>query len=311
MNTNRTCGCKGHRSCFICEEKYGIKHVSTIPDIPIKYYDRDKKEIHDLGFSGIHIIKDFVSKEEEEKLVEDLDYLPWDSSQSGRRKQNFGPKANFKKRKTKKGNFCGFPESTKFLQERFKSVPLLAGYKTVEQCSIEYDPDKGASIEPHIDDCWIWGERIVQVNLKSDTYLSFIPYKGNNTRYNLQDVQKYPRIIDDKSKVVFNPYEVDDTTKLSHETTENSCYSTTLNINEVPDVMVKVHLPARSLLIMYGNARYEWEHFILREDISSRRVIIAYREFTPPYLPGGSLYSIGEDILAEACKFWTTKSEDQ
>ena len=71
----------------------------------------------------------------------------------------------------------------------------------------------------------------------------------------IQDVKKYPRIVDDKSKVVFNPYEVDDTTKLSHETTEKSCYSTTLNINEVPDVMVKVHLPARSLLIMYGNAR--------------------------------------------------------
>ena len=33
-----------------------------------------------------------------------------------RRKQNFGPKANFKKRKTKLGDFKGFPKSTQFIQ---------------------------------------------------------------------------------------------------------------------------------------------------------------------------------------------------
>jgi hypothetical protein len=29
-----------------------------------------------------------------------------------------------------------------------------------------------------LDDCWIWGERIVQLNLLSPTYLTFSPYTG-------------------------------------------------------------------------------------------------------------------------------------
>lgn len=40
----------------------------------------------------------------------------------------------------------------------------------------------------------------------------------------------------------------------------------------------------RSLIVLYGPARYQWEHCVLREDIVTRRVCVAYREFTPPYL---------------------------
>merc|ERR1711877_104847 len=80
-------------------------------------------------FPGIEIIPDFISESEETQLVKDLYLLPWDSSQSGRRKQNFGPRANFKKRKTKVGNFCGFPEVTRFVQQRFATAPILEDYK--------------------------------------------------------------------------------------------------------------------------------------------------------------------------------------
>ena len=50
---------------------------------------------------------------------------PWSISQSGRRKQNYGPRANFKKRKAKVGAFQGFPLPTKFIQDRFKTVSSL------------------------------------------------------------------------------------------------------------------------------------------------------------------------------------------
>ena len=40
----------------------------------------------------------------------------------------------------------------------------------MEQCSIEYRPETGARIDPHIDDCWVWGERIVQVWSLSQFY---------------------------------------------------------------------------------------------------------------------------------------------
>lgn len=70
------------------------------------------------------------------------------------------------------GLFEGFPKFSKFLQDRFETVPLLKDFQTIEQCSLEYDPSKGASIDPHIDDCWVWGERVVTVNCLSDSILT-------------------------------------------------------------------------------------------------------------------------------------------
>lgn len=77
------------------------------------------------------------------------------------------------------GPFRGYPAFSQFIQERFKHVPLLKDFKTVEQCSLEYNPDVGASIDPHIDDCWIWGERIVTVNCESDCILTLVKYVLN------------------------------------------------------------------------------------------------------------------------------------
>ena len=244
-------------------------------------------------FSGIKIIPNFISESEENQLVKDLDLLPWDSSQSGRRKQNFGPRANFKKRKVKNGRFCGFPECSRFVQDRFSQCPLLAGYCAVEQCSIEYRPETGAAIEPHIDDCWIWGERIVQLNLLSDTALTCVPYSGRE-KYNLADVETYPRLVDASHSLVCDPL----TQKLCGSSYEFQRQFTGENC------AVKIPLPARSLLIMYGAARYEWEHGILREDITERRVVIAYRELTPPYLLGGREEALGEEIRSNAKLSW-------
>merc|ERR1712029_1172008 len=242
---------------------------------------------------GIKVIPDFVSQVEECRLLADLDELDWDTSQSGRRKQNFGPRANFKKRKSKAGqNFRGFPKQTEFVQQRFSEVPLLKGYQTVEQCSIEYRPETGAGIDPHIDDCWVWGERIVQLNMGSDSVLTLFPYcdeagHGVKSKYNLPDVDTFPRVVNGEGVV-------DPADKLPYQ----------FKPKLAMDVMVRIPLPQRSLLIMYGEARYQWEHCILRSDIASRRVIIAYRELTPPYLAGGRDQSIGDQIIEKAKLFW-------
>ena len=156
MNTNRICGCKSFNTCYICEKEFGLQPRDwgqQLKDENRTFYkfcienkacfNFDSPSDSLVNFSGIVVIPDFISSDEEKELVKNLDDLPWDISQSGRRKQNFGPRANFKKRKAKVGPFKGFPESTKFLQDRFNSVPMLEDYKTVEQCSIEYSPEKG------------------------------------------------------------------------------------------------------------------------------------------------------------------------
>jgi len=324
MNTTRGCGCKGYRSCLLCENQFGIVNeeigqrmldnfevkLAYCVDCDVAFSGKELIGICPKGncnsnsndnipFIGIKVIRDFVSEVEEAELMTSLDSLNWDTSQSGRRKQNFGPRANFKKRKAKVGqNFHGFPKGTEFVQQRFGQVPLLDGYQTVEQCSIEYRPETGAGIDPHIDDCWIWGERIVQLNLLSDCVLTLFPYEvGDKSKYNLRDVDNYPAIISD-DKVVFNP--------LSRDT--ESMVEKPLAYQFKPDLrknkVIRVPLPRRSLLVMYGEARYQWEHCILRNDVSQRRVIIAYRELTPPYLPGGSEETTGAEIIKQAIKFW-------
>uniref|UniRef100_A0A1B6CU01 Uncharacterized protein n=1 Tax=Clastoptera arizonana TaxID=38151 RepID=A0A1B6CU01_9HEMI len=186
--------------------------------------------------------------------------------------QNFGPKCNFKKRKLQLGNFKGFPKSTKFVQDKFSSVELLKDYQTIEQCSLEYDPLRGASIDPHIDDCWIWGERIVTVNLLADSVLTLTPYKGDTKKYNLDCCSKGYK---------------DNVSDAFHS-----------------DITVRIPMPSRSLIVLYGQARYCWEHMVLRQDIRERRVCLAYREFTPPYLPSGELFEKSKTVLQHAKEFF-------
>jgi len=219
-----------------------------------------------ISFPGVVVKKNFLSEEEMSKLLESCDSMPWDSSQSGRRKQNFGPKANFKKRKLQLGNFRGFPSFSRQFYEKIKDVPLMADYKTIEQCSLEYNPERGASIEQHIDDCWVWGERIVTINLNGDSVLTLTKYLGDSSKYNLSDVDglHFP--------------------------------------NETPNICVRIPQPSRSLIIMYGSARYYFEHCVLRRDINERRVCIALREFTPRFLQPEE--ENGRIILEVASKYF-------
>nr|CAD7399024.1 unnamed protein product [Timema cristinae] len=117
-----------------------------------------------IEFQGVFIQLDFLTPLEEEILMKGIDSISWDLSQSGRRKQNYGPKCNFKKKRLAPGDFKGFPEFSKFVQDKFKNVDILENYQTIEQCSLEYDPSRGASIDPHIDDCWVWGKKAKRKN---------------------------------------------------------------------------------------------------------------------------------------------------
>lgn len=88
--------------------------------------------------------------------------------------QDFGPQVNFKKRKLKLNNFTGLPEFSKTLVERMWTlVPALRDFQPVELCNLEYIPERGSSIDPHFDDFWVWGERLVTLNLLSGSILTF------------------------------------------------------------------------------------------------------------------------------------------
>ena len=107
-------------------------------------------------------------------------------------------------------------------------------------------------------------------------------------------METYPRVVNNQDEIVFNPFQ---------EMFGDGPYLFSSD-DITDDCVVKVHLPARSLLVMYGPARYEWEHHIVRSDITERRITLAYRELTPPYLPGGDQEEDGSLILEQARRFW-------
>lgn len=90
--------------------------------------------------------------------------------------QDYGPKVNFKRQKVKLGSFDGLPPFSEWLVRRMqRDVEELRDFTSVELCNLDYSPERGSAIDPHMDDGWIWGERLVTLNMLSHTYLTFSP----------------------------------------------------------------------------------------------------------------------------------------
>jgi len=124
-------------------------------------------------------VEEFITQEEHDKLMEAIDTDPyWVESQSGRRKIDYGPKANFKKKKVKPGDRDGLPLYAKtFVLDNFSSFPQLESitktFEPIEVNILEYHESKGSNIAPHMDDFWLWGERIAGLSLCADSVMTF------------------------------------------------------------------------------------------------------------------------------------------
>ncbi|KAF8563710.1 Alkylated DNA repair protein alkB like protein 4 [Paragonimus westermani] len=182
-------------------------------------------------------------------------------SQSGRRKQDYGPKVNFKRRRVAYGRFTGLPAYCRFLVDRINQTVLNhprlqhSAFHPVELCNLEYNPDRGACIVPHLDDVWLWGDRLITLNLCSSTVLTF-SLPDNESPQVAEEFKRVRSILD-----------------LEH------------GVQRPTDVAVRVSLERRSLIIVDGPARYIWFHAILRSDIQSRRIAMTFRELSQGFLP--------------------------
>ncbi|XP_071399054.1 alpha-ketoglutarate-dependent dioxygenase alkB homolog 4 [Centroberyx affinis] len=181
------CACKGIRTCLLCEEFKGkgqLKEAGPqvvhhfLYDPVLRLAVRQDGEPASFPFPGVFLWENFISEEEEKELISKMDRDVWNQSQSGRRKQDFGPKVNFKKRKVRFGGFSGLPGLSRDLVVRMQREPTLAGFRPVEQCNLDYHPERGSAIDPHLDDSWLWGERLVTVNMLSDTTLAMSLEQG-------------------------------------------------------------------------------------------------------------------------------------
>lgn len=126
------------------------------------------------AFTGVTVVPGIVSEHDEAKMQLYFDEQEWKPSQSGRRKQDYGPSVNFKRQKVKMTKFEGLPEVTRpLLKSMNEQVECLNGFVPVECGVIEYDPAKGAAIDRHQDDTWLWGERIATISLSAASVMTF------------------------------------------------------------------------------------------------------------------------------------------
>ena len=133
-----------------------------------------------IQIKGIFIFNNFLSLPEETFLINEMNKSEWVSSQSGRFKQDYGPQVNFKQRKIKSSKFTGLPFYSKFLIERLNQLDqnVIDGFKPVELCNLKYDSSRASCIDPHFDDFWLWGDRLITFSLVSNTFYTLIP--GND-----------------------------------------------------------------------------------------------------------------------------------
>lgn len=220
-------------------------------------------------------------------------------------RQDYGPKVNFKKRKLKAGDFCGLPSCSRDIVARMRLSPVLRDFFPVEQCNLDYDPERGSAIDPHWDDCWLWGEHLVSLNLLSATVLSM-------SCDSEESLQLFPACLP-RSEQTGNAESLEESQdhrphkglrrKATKRGTDRSPPTRTVPSREVT---VAVHLPRRSLVVLYGPARYRWKHGIYRNHIKSRRICVTFRELSAEFSPGGEQEELGGKLLETALTFQGT-----
>ncbi|XP_040194343.1 alpha-ketoglutarate-dependent dioxygenase alkB homolog 4 isoform X2 [Rana temporaria] len=308
------CGCKGIRSCLLCEaadrellkEPPQIKSFTYIPKkgIALGVENTDSAGWW-FSFPGVCLIEDFVTEDEETEMVHTMDLDEWRLSQSGRRKQDFGPKVNFKKQKVKFGSFTGLPDFSKVLWERMKTHAVLEGFLPVEQCNLDYNSDRGSAIDSHYDDSWLWGERLVSLNLLSDTVLTM----SNSSTDLLQLFSSANLSGEPTESSHLNNAQCGLQDSAPHSGPQTALQDSAPHSGPqtalVPcsEVEVAICLPRRSLVVLYGKARYSWKHAIHRQHIKQRRICSTFRELSAEFMRGGTQEKLGQTLLEIALGF--------
>lgn len=147
-----------------------------------------------------------------------------------------------------------------------EEVDELTDFVPVELCNLDYRPEMGAHIEEHCDDTWLWGERLVTINLLSPILLTFT---------------------------------LAPSTTINHPSPSNHTHSKSTPTHP----HIHIPLPSRSLVIVQGPARHLWFHSIQSRNVINRRVGITLREMTNEFMPGGKSEDIGRHILEIAQQF--------
>ncbi len=261
------CACTGVRWCAHCrdpEQRRVRKMDDPVPLPRLLAADRietAEPDIHlfDLEpgyaptcpeFCGLLVLRDFVTPAEEIELLEQIEASPFQPSQSGKEKQHFGPKVNFNKRRIKLGAFRGIPDYGREIEAKMRR--RLAS-------RVEQDVALRHALQ--------------QYETTDVFVLRYHPERRSNLDFHLDDTFAYGELILDlslESDAALTFYRGRPKSEVEDPAARNA-----------PEACVRVPLPARALAVLFGEARYGWEHALLSTDVRARRTSITLRTLSP------------------------------
>jgi alkylated DNA repair dioxygenase AlkB len=136
------------------------------------------------GFVGVRVFEDFCSDAEARRLLAAIERTPFVAAQSGKLKQHFGAKVNFKRRKLSAQGLVELPAYVGWIETRLAEriagapepvVSVFAGFEATDAFVLRYEPQRGANLDFHVDDGLAYGDGILGVSLESDSVLTFVP----------------------------------------------------------------------------------------------------------------------------------------
>jgi alkylated DNA repair protein alkB family protein 4 len=200
------------------------------------------------SFAGVRLYREAIAPGEAERLLATIDATPFVPSQSGKQKQHFGPRFNFMKRRMNAQGFDGLPAYAHALEARLRAC--------VERDRDGSEADRTAC------------RAALDTYETTDAFvLRYFEREQSNLDFHVDDLHAYGEAILDVSL-------------------ESDAFLTFLGpfdgLEPAPRLeAVRVPLPARSIAVVHGPARFAWQHAILPADVRGVRTSITLRTLAP------------------------------
>lgn len=199
---------------------------------------------HCPDFEGLIVLPNFLSPYEAKALRVEIDKTPFVPAQSGKMKQHYGPKINFNKRRLNAAAFAGLPAYLGPLESRLRSCFL--GFEEIS------------------DDAKRQRDRALSGYQTTDVFvLRYHEADCSNLDLHIDDAFAYGEAIIDISLEADSVMTFYDDRHHVDGQHHPRC--------------VRAPLAAGSAALLFGRARFEWQHGILHYDIRSRRTSMTLR----------------------------------
>lgn len=220
------------------------------------------------AFSGVRVYPGALSRAEAADLLAEIERRPFLPSQSGKQKQHFGPRFNFMRRRMNADRFSGLPPSAHRLEARLR------------ECVARDDAGDPADLAR----C---RAALADYSTTDVFVLRYVDAECSNLDFHVDDLHAYGEAILDVS--------LDSDSVLSFLGPETGPAEAAAG-PEDDRLCVRVPLPARSIAVVYGAARFAWQHAILADDVRGIRTSITLRTLAPALRETPA----GQQVLARA-----------